>query len=224
MADMPVIQTVEGFDKERIRMVLYGESGVGKTRFCSTWPTPLFLDADRGMASIRTKVDRIEIVSWDDLSNAYGMLAEGLPYKTVVLDTLNEIQLIGMKGVLENFPHVKRPYESLPGESDYGKMLYDFNNMIHAFRDLPYHVIFISQSNSKIFDTDTVMPQLTGKNTTRNLTRTVDLVGYMYKKEDEKRTRILSFDEAEFVTKDRSDKLPAFIENPTFDEMAKYWE
>ena len=36
------------------RTLLYGAAGSGKTKLASTWPSPFFIDADRGMRSIDT--------------------------------------------------------------------------------------------------------------------------------------------------------------------------
>jgi hypothetical protein len=49
------------FNPHRVRMLVYGESGIGKTRFASTWPHTLFVDIDDGMASVDAPCHRVPI-------------------------------------------------------------------------------------------------------------------------------------------------------------------
>ena len=143
-------------------------------------------------------------------------------YSTIVLDSLNEMQYLAMSSTLENYPKIRRSYGSLPGESDYGKMLFDFDNMIRFYKSLPYHILLIAQSNTQQRDTDIVMPQLTGKNTARNIMRMMDVIGYLHKSDDSK-VRVMSFDVSDHVTKDRSGQLPAKLQRPTFRAMSTFW-
>lgn len=210
-----------GFNPDRIRTLVYGESGVGKTRFFSTWPKPLFIDLDDGMASVTTQVDRIGVTDWADIEAIYQFLLEGEHgYKTIVIDSVNELQLLALRATVQNFPNVKRSYNSLAGQSDYGKMLADVDETIRWFKGLPIHLGLIAQVAPKEFDTDIVVPQLLGKQSARNYCRMMDVVGYMYREEDKP---TLAFNLAEFTSKDRSGALPPTITNPTYKRLARYW-
>ena len=51
----------------KLKAAVYGKSGTGKTTFGSTFPSPLFLDLDRGMLSVRgTKARYIELARPQD--------------------------------------------------------------------------------------------------------------------------------------------------------------
>jgi hypothetical protein len=214
-----------------IRFWIYGDSGVGKTRFGATWPNPIFLLADPGgLMSVDTEVGVIEVGSWLDLQNAFMYLQdEQHSYQTVVLDTLNEIQHLAMRNVLEKYPHIKRSYSSLPGMSDYGKALNDFELLIRAFLTLPMHIVFISQLKKKEFETDPVLPQLTGKNTASNIARLMSVIGFMYRQAvtlpegGTKVVPVLGFNEVEHQSKDRTGCLPDTILEPTYAACAQYW-
>ena len=91
------VETWKTAREQFMRMMLYGDSGVGKTRFAATWPKSLFLDADKGMMSVDTPVGRINIDSWLELQNAYSFLCTPeaqKQYATIVFDTMNEIHII----------------------------------------------------------------------------------------------------------------------------------
>lgn len=214
------------FNPKEVKLLIYGESGVGKTVFASSWPNPVFLDIDKGMASVQREVHRFEINSWEDLSNATMFLAtEPHPFQTVILDSLNELQYLSMRNVISTFTTVRRSYESLPSISDYGKMLDDFDKVVRYTKALKLNVVFIAQVAPREFETDPVQPQFIGKSTARNLSRMMDVIGYLDKKDSTEgaKIRYMVFDAVNYVTKDRSGKLPQQIENPTYDQLAKFW-
>lgn len=222
-----IIEQSTGFDPHRIRMLLYGESGAGKTVHASTWPNPIFLDIDDGMGSINHPVDRIWIQDWETLLDAYYYLRDqDHNYRTIVIDTVNEMQKVSMAYVLENYP-ARRAYDSQPSVADYGKMIDDVTNVIRAFKSLPFNLVLLTQVKDREFDTDMVQPHLIGKNTARDICRMMDVIGYIYKTDAEDRTRVIAFDAVDFVTKDRSGRLPAMVEMPDinsgYDRLWAYW-
>lgn len=214
------------FNPNQVKFLVYGESGVGKTVFSSTWPDPVFLDIDKGMASVNREVHRIQIDSWDELVDATDFLAnESHPFKTVVLDSLNELQYLSMKNVVQSFPSIRRSYESLPSISDYGKMLDDFDKIVRFIKSIDANIVMIAQVAAREFETDPVQPQFIGKSTARNLSRMMDVIGYLDKRDSSEgaKTRLMIFDAVNYVTKDRSGKLPQQVENPTYDQLLRHW-
>jgi len=194
--------------------------------FASTWPDPVFVDIDKGLASIRHKVNRIPISSWENLQSAYSYLANAPhKFKTVVVDSLNELQKVAMNHVVGSYTGIRRSYDSLPSQSDYGKMLDDFDKLVRAFRSLPMHVVLICNVAGKEFETDIVQPQLTGKSSARNVCRMMDVVGYLFKADSSEPTkpRVMVFDDVNFVTKDRSGVLPSTVNDPTFTRLHEVW-
>jgi len=216
------------FNPDEVKFLVYGESGVGKTVFASTWPDVCFLDIDKGMASVKRQVFRVEINYWEDLLTAIEWVVSGEhPFKTVVLDSLNELQYLTMRNVVSAFPSIKRPYNNLPSQSDYGKMLDEFEKNVRWLRSARMNVVLIAQVAPREYETDPVQPQLVGKASSRNLCRMMDIVGYLDKADGEgdgAKTRVLTFDATNYVTKDRSDKLPQRLEHPTYDVLRSYWD
>lgn len=222
------IRTVQGgFDPNRTRVLLYGESGVGKTVTASSFPKPiLFLNADDGLASVRTEISEWPLETWEEVWDATKFLTlENHPFKTIVVDSLNEIQHMVMKWVIETYPTVKRSFDSLPSMADYGKAIADFDSWVRILKQLPCHIVFIAQVEKRDMDTDLVKPQLTGKNTASNIARMMDIIGYIYVGDESK--RFIAFGIPDYVCKDRSDTLPPILElnsrDNAFDEISRYW-
>lgn len=209
-----------GFNPTRSRWLVYGESGTGKSTFASSFPEPiLFLDMDDGLASIRKDIDALRIETWDDLYEAsVALLTSDHPYKTVVVDSLNEAQRLAMKNVLEKFPDSRRPFGSQPSMTDWGKLLSDLDDLVRGLKSLDCHVVFIAQVQPRQYETDIVQPQLSGKNTVNNIARMMDFIGYIYVDEVEGiPTRSMVFDVPNYLCKDRSGMLP-----PVFHIQERY--
>src|SRR5690606_2205175 len=91
--------------------------------------------------------------------------------------------------------------------------------LVRAFRDLPMHTIFTALAKSdKDGKTGAVKtkPSLSGK-LADEVAGFVDIVGYQYTKvmDNELRRYLLTTATDRFVAKDRSDNLPATLEDPT---------
>ncbi len=118
-----------------------------------------------------------EIDTFEQLEELYEFLRYGNhSYESVVIDTLNEMQRIAMHATVEEFPSIRRSYDDLPSQSDYGKMLHDMMELTINFAHLPMRVVFLSQVISRQFDTDVLQPQLIGKNTARDICRKMDII------------------------------------------------
>lgn len=212
------------FNWQQIKFMVYGESGSGKTVFASTWPSCAFIDLDNGMSSIKRKVFQFKIETWEDLLEAIDYLKHSKhPFKTVVMDSVNELQALSLRHIVSSYS-VRRPYDSMPSQSDYGKMIDDCDLMVREIRSIPTNVVFIAQVAARVYETDPVQPQFTGKATARNISRMMDEIGFLEKRESEgKKKRVMVFDAVNFVTKDRSDVLPQSIEDPTYEALSRYW-
>jgi hypothetical protein len=224
------IETHSGeFDPSTAKILIYGESGVGKTRFASTFPSVIFADVDQGMSSVTNRVARVGIDQFIQMESLYQFLLAGEhEYETVVIDTLNELQRVAMHATIEDFPSIRRAYDNLPSQSDYGKMIHEFIELTLKFIKLPMRVVLLAQVNSRQFDTDVLMPQLVGKNSAREICRKMDVIGYIYKSgtEDSDHHKLpeICFDSMQYVTKDRSFKLPTVVTEPDFDSIAANWD
>jgi len=225
----------------RINALLYGVPGSGKTTLAASasavesMSPVLLLDVEGGTLSIRKRypnIDVIRIRSFNDLSHVYGELkaqGEALHYKTIILDSLTEIQKFGMYEIMrravaaaEEKGEVRDP--DLPGIGEWGKNTEQIRKLVRAFRDLPCHTIFcaLAAQEKKGRDGLRAIPQLSGKLSTE-IGGFMDLVFFLYLKTDNDETRrfILTQGTEDIIAKDRSDSMPQYIESPTMQELSE---
>jgi len=111
----------------------------------------------------------------------------------------------------------------LPGIGEWGKSIEQMRRFVRAFRDLPMNTIFIclpTVEKDKKGRTNT-KPSLPGK-LSSDVCAFLDVVLYMYKKETDDgsvKRFLLSQSTDEFVAKDRTDRLPPVIEEPTMQNL-----
>lgn len=223
---------------EFINIILYGDSGVGKTRLAATaadvpeMSPVLFLDIEGGVKSIRhlyPDMAVIRITSFDKLQKAYDALFEGKhPFKTVVVDSITETQKFGMYGIMEKAV-AKEPNRDpdLPGIGEWGKNTEQMRKFIRAFRDIPnvntiFTALRMDDRNPRTGVT-TTLPSLSGK-LAKEVSALVDEVLYYYIKavDGQYKRLLLSAKTEEIVAKDRSDNLPTVVVDPTMQTLYNY--
>lgn len=141
--------------------VLYGRSGTGKTTIASTFPKPiLHADVkDAGDDSISDiDLDVLDIKNWDDFEVMYWWLKKNpKKYKTLVVDTMSQLQQLAIKKVVSE----KRKSESKAERAgdwgtmtkrDWGEVAALMKAWIINLRDLPMNVVFIAQD--RVFNID----------------------------------------------------------------------
>ena len=232
---MPGLETWDpqtGFDKPVI--LVYGASGVGKTYWASSAPRPIFLDVERGMASIKREgVGRWEINSVNDLRAAVKWLnAENFPdqtgYQTVVVDSLNEVQRLFNDHVLTLSPDAgRRPFDGQQmNQGDWGLALNMLEKFVRSLKTLDMSVVLLCGTSGVVGAEGKVEPALYGKNTVGMVARYMDVVGYMeLRRNAEAKTteRVMSFELPTALSKDRSGALTRTVKDPTWDTLAAYW-
>jgi len=199
-----------------LNILVYGQSGVGKTVFCSTAPNPLFLDAEGGLLSIKHSVDFIKIDSLQKLREVYSFLREEKHnYQTVVIDSLTEV----VKYVLDSI--VQERNVELPTLREWGILSESIRKIVRLFRDLPMNLLVTcltseqkDESTGKIH----INPSVFGK-LEKELPAYFDIVLYMHSAKDPKTGEIkrglLTESTEKYVAKDRSNKLDR-VEVPDF--------
>lgn len=184
----------------------------------------LIIDIEGGLLSLGNRfpdVESVRVKTWDDMQKVYDDLYRGNHgYNTVVLDSLTEIQKFSMSTIME-FVVKKDPERDpdIPSMREWGKNIEQIRRLVRAFRDLPMHTIFTALAKSdKDGKTGAVKtkPSLSGK-LADEVAGFVDIVGYQYTKvmDNELRRYLLTTATDRFVAKDRSDNLPATLEDPT---------
>jgi hypothetical protein len=222
-------------------VLAYGRSGTGKTVFAGTFPKPLLLldIGEKGTDSIYNVpgVHVLKVESWVDFETIYWFLRAGKhEFKTVVIDTVTQLQKLAVESALEGDGKEKT--------SPMNKNLWGIaSKMMVAwlinYRDLPVHTVFLAQDRNTVEDGAAgedqiiqevgprLMPSVAG-----TLNAAVKVIGQTYIKEYKKTTKngvekIYSYrlrlgPHAYYLTKTRKIKevtVPDSLANPTFQKL-----
>jgi len=238
-------KTLAGLNVTRVQerssyfnMLIYGDSGVGKTTLAGSaqavlaMSPVLVIDIEGGTESLKhsyPNVEMIRVTTWKEMQEVYNVLHDGdHPYQTVVLDSLTEIQKFNMYDIMNDLAQ-KRPDldPDVPGMREWGKNLEQIRRFVRGFRDLDIHTLFTSLAKS---DKDqktgitTTKPSLSGK-MADEVAAFLDVVVYYYVKQigdgtDAEFKRLLLTAKTDSqVAKDRTGRLPMVIESPTMQNI-----
>lgn len=220
-----------------LNALIYGESGAGKTLLSGTaslveaMSPVVFIDIEGGTFTIRNfgDVDVVRAKSFQDVQKVYDDLYDHpSKYKTVVIDSLTEMQKFNMMGIMERL--VKKEPDrdpDIPSVREWGQSIEQIRKMTRAFRDLPINAIFTALLVQER-DTRTGLthnkPSLPGK-LSGEISGFMDEVFYLYivrkTQGDEVTTKrmVLTDKTDTTVAKDRSGKLPLLVEEPTMNVL-----
>jgi hypothetical protein len=151
-----------------LNIMIYGDSGAGKTllsagaAFVEEMSPILFIDVEGGTHTLsHLDTSNIDIVPdpseertlrWTDLQKIYDSLYQGQhPYKTVVIDSLTEMQKLSMSSTLGagNKAEIDA-IGNLPEFKDWHINTESMRRMVRAFRDLPINTIFTALADEKV--------------------------------------------------------------------------
>jgi hypothetical protein len=150
------IKNTKGFQADRLKFVIIGDSGNGKTFLASTIKEKcLVVSAEAGTLSLNQfDIDLVDLTTSNDgepipkekrinrLTEVYRFLAnEKHEYQWVFIDSLTEISQNLLDALSVEFPARK---DSLVM---YGENAKKMRGIIKAFRDLPLNVVFTCLSN-----------------------------------------------------------------------------
>ena len=125
----------------------YGKTKTGKTTLAATYPKPLLLIdvREKGTASIQEIPDiRVfPLERWEELEALYQYLAHSdHGYKTVVIDTITQLQDMAMEKVLAARGAT---IISSKTQKDWGDAATLLKVWLQAYKDLPMNVVFLAQ-------------------------------------------------------------------------------
>lgn len=130
-----------------VKLLVYGQSGAGKTTLIKTLPKPIVLSAEGGLLSLQdADLPFIEISDMETLREAYTWLTqsdEAKGFESVALDSISEIAEVVLNAEKKA---TKDPRQA------YGAMQEQMADIIRAFRDLPGRHVYMSAKLEKTQD------------------------------------------------------------------------
>jgi len=158
--------TQQAAQQHGVKMLVYGDAGVGKTVLCATAPRPVILSAEAGLLSLRkvnlerlygvgaqgvtSDIPVVQVTTVQQLSEALALLATPQArerFSTVCVDSLSEIAEV----VLSNAKQMhKDPRKA------YGDLIEKVEAFVRAVRDLPGYHVYVSAKLSYSKDDDGV--------------------------------------------------------------------
>lgn len=206
------------------KILIYGDSGVGKTSLFKDAKDTLILDVEEGTSVFKgeSSTDVAQITCWEDLQGYYALLQSGeLRYTNVVLDSITEYQELCKDYVLKTYQR-NRISPDVPSQQDYGEISEKMRKMLRQFRALDCNVIYIARTKYTKDDTTgeiRVRPDVVGK-LENDLPGAMDIVGYMAANADGERFICFNLT-GKYLAKDRTHSFPDVLKNPTWADFEK---
>lgn len=171
-----------------IKMMVYGQAGMGKTTFALSAERPLLLDFDNGVKRVNMShldgVDIVQITSWQDVKM---VLQENLSdYRTIVVDTIGKMMdfIITFKCGLKQ-----------PMRQDWGGINAEFTWFTRTLGALGKHIIFVAHRDTRKEGDDTVFVPALREKSYNSIVTELDLLGYLeMKAENGRQVRTITFD------------------------------
>lgn len=161
-------------EDEFVNLLIYADSGVGKTVFAGSDDDVLFVaPEDNGTLSAKrfgSNAKKWKIHGWPDISDAYKWLStlDTIPFNWVVLDSLTEMQDMCMRQIIREGAEMN-PGRDLdtPQLQDWIPYQNRFMKMVKMFNDLQVNMLYTAlQMDEENEDGDkVVLPMMQGKGT-----------------------------------------------------------
>lgn len=192
-----------------IKCLVYGRSGIGKTRLTATAPRPIIVSAEGGLLSLRDKdIPAFEIKNLDDLNRAHDYLIGpgGRDYYTIAVDSISEIA----EKVLANAKAGTKD-----GRQAYGILADQMWTTIRALRDIKGKCVVMTAKAEYVKDENGVTrwgPSMPGKQLTQGLAYYFDEVFHLgsYRGAGGEHISLQTKSDLQYEAKDRSGALDFF--------------
>lgn len=196
---------------QTIKVLLYGQPGIGKSTLGLSAPDPLLLDFDNGVHRVNPnhQTDTVQIRKWEEMEELLGG-DELKPYKTLVIDTAGKMLDFMSANLIKNDSKLGKRDGSLSLQG-YGSRKHMFSAFLGQVSLLGKHLVFVAhEKEEKDGDVKIIRPEI-GGSSGGDLVKELDLVGYMQAIGNK---RTISFNPTEKYYGKNTCNLPAQMELP----------
>lgn len=208
-----------------VKVLIYADSGQGKTVLCATAPKPVIISAESGLLSLNRKnlerlfgvntpgityeIPVIQVTNIDELTNAYNYFAldpsARQHFSTICIDSLSEIGEV----VLAN----ARKGNKDPRQA-YGELIDKMSTIVRSFRDIPSYHVYMAAKMELLKDEASAivkyMPSMPGQKLGPALPYFFDEVFRLYTNKTQQGVKYRALQtspDLQYVAKDRSGVL-----------------
>ena len=196
----------------RIKMLIYGQAGTGKTTLALSAPNPLLIDFDGGVNRVNYAhiKDTVQVSCYEDLLNVLNN--EDLSaYDTIIIDTGGKMLDSMATYIIKNDSRLGRRNGMLT-QNGYGQRKAEFAAVVRLINSKNKDVIFIAHRQTINDGDDIRYVPLFGGSNYDSLVTELDLVGYL---EANGRQRVITFDPTSRSDGKNTCNMPSTMEIPT---------
>lgn len=196
----------------RIKALIYGSPGMGKTTLGISAPKPLLFDFDGGVHRVNfSHLRDVDIVQISDYQNFIDVLEEDLSeYESLVIDTGGKLLDYMGEYIVRKNPRMGRKNGMLTLQG-YGERKAMFSALIKRISIMDKHLIFVAHRETRQDGDDMRYVPLFGGSNYDSLVTELDLVGYL---EAQGRKRTITFDPTSRNDGKNTCNLPDIINIP----------
>ncbi len=178
--------------QRNVKMMVYGQAGMGKTTLALSAPSALLLDFDNGVkrvnnAHLDDSIGIVQITNWQEVVQLLTQeQADLASFETIVVDTI---------GKMMDFIIAYRCGSRNPRVQDWGSINNDFKWFVNELSGLGKHIIFVAHRDSRKEGDDTVFIPALREKSYNSIVTELDLLGYVeMKNENGLQKRSITFD------------------------------